>query len=55
MDAHGDKPYFLNPLIAAAQIYNVAREGEEPDMWAAQEDCRCGAQPGNALPPSHLI
>ncbi|GBF89589.1 hypothetical protein Rsub_02307 [Raphidocelis subcapitata] len=41
VDAHGERPYFLNPLAASAQLVNVALPGEEPeDMWAAEEDCR---------------
>jgi hypothetical protein len=42
VDAHGERPYFLNPLIAAAQLINVARPGEEPAIWEAEEDCRWG-------------
>jgi hypothetical protein len=42
VDAHGERPAFYNPLIAACQLINVAREGEEPDMWTAKEDCRWG-------------
>jgi len=28
----------MNPVLAASQIINVARKGEEPPMWDAQED-----------------
>lgn len=40
VDAHGDRPYFLNPVVAACQIVNVAKAGEEPDLMSAQDDCR---------------
>ncbi|KAI8474441.1 MAG: hypothetical protein J3K34DRAFT_407807 [Monoraphidium minutum] len=40
VDAHGECPSFYNPIIAACQLINVARQGEEPDMWGAKEDAR---------------
>lgn len=44
VDVKCEHPYFLNPLLAACQLVNVARPGEEPkDLYAAQEDCRWGA------------
>ena len=56
VDAHGERPFFLNPLVAAAQVINVARPGEEPDIWAAEEDCRllspALAGPGGAPVPA---
>eukprot|EP00877_Chromochloris_zofingiensis_P008386 jgi/Chrzof1/3800/Cz13g09090.t1 len=33
-------PSFMNPVLAACQLVNVAAEGEQPDMWAATEDMR---------------
>jgi hypothetical protein len=33
-------PYMLLPLLAAAQIANASRPGEEPDMMSATEDLR---------------
>jgi hypothetical protein len=33
-------PYMLLPLLAAAQIANASKPGEEPDMMSAQEDLR---------------
>lgn len=41
MDAHGETPYYFNPLAAAAQLVNVSRPGEEPPLWEPYEDCRC--------------
>jgi hypothetical protein len=40
VDAHCEQPYFLNPVLAACQLVNVAKEGEQPDIWDAPEDCR---------------
>lgn len=41
VDVHCEHPYFLNPLLAACQLVNVARPGEAPsDLYAAEEDCR---------------
>lgn len=41
VDVSCDYPYFLNPLLAACQLVNVSKPGEEPqDLYAAQEDCR---------------
>jgi hypothetical protein len=40
VDAHGARPYFLNPLIAAAQIMNVSKPEDAPPIWEAREDCR---------------
>ncbi len=40
VDAHGERPYFLNPLIAATQLFNVSLPGQEPGLWDATEDCR---------------
>ena len=34
------QPYMLVPLLAAAQIANCSRPGEEPDMMSATEDLR---------------
>jgi hypothetical protein len=57
-------PYMLLPLLAAAQIANAARPGEEPDMMSATEDlrlwdpslvadCSAGAAPpSSSSPPS---
>jgi len=41
VDAHCERPYFLNPLCAAAQLMNVSLPGQEPDIWDVKEDCRC--------------
>jgi hypothetical protein len=35
--------------MAACQRVNVSRDGEQPDLWAAPEDCRLLA-PGLAAP-----
>jgi len=40
VQSHGDHPYFLNPVMASCQLVNVSREGEEPGLWDASEDCR---------------
>lgn len=31
---------FLNPVLASCQLVHVARPGEEPDVWEAEEDMR---------------
>jgi len=41
VSAHGDNPHFLNPVMPACQLVNISRKGEEPDLWTAEEDCRC--------------
>jgi hypothetical protein len=44
VDARGKLPYFMNPVLAACQLANVSRAGEEPqDPWEAQEDLRLWA------------
>ncbi|KAI8472299.1 MAG: hypothetical protein J3K34DRAFT_414799 [Monoraphidium minutum] len=41
VDVKCEHPYFLNPLLAACQLVNVSRPGEEPkDLYEAKEDCR---------------
>ena len=37
---HRHHRYFMNPVMAACQLVNVSRVGEEPDLWNADEDCR---------------
>lgn len=36
----GQQPFILAPLIAAAQVVNVAPRGQEPDLLAPVEDLR---------------
>jgi hypothetical protein len=44
VDARAPLPYFMNPLLAACQLANASREGEEPrDPWAAEEDLKLWA------------
>jgi hypothetical protein len=39
VDARGAFPYFMNPVLAASQLVNVSRRGQEPeDPWEARED-----------------
>lgn len=38
--SNGQIAGFLNPVLASCQLVHVARPGEEPDMWEAQEDMR---------------
>ncbi|GBF98235.1 hypothetical protein Rsub_11055 [Raphidocelis subcapitata] len=41
VDVFCEHPHFLNPLLAACQLVNVSKPGEEPeDVTATQEDCR---------------
>jgi hypothetical protein len=28
----------MNPVLAACQLINVSREGEQPGLWDARED-----------------
>jgi hypothetical protein len=30
----------MNPVLAACQLVNVSKPGEEPGLWDAPEDCR---------------
>lgn len=36
----GKRPHILAPLIAAAQVVNVAQPGQQPDLRAPHEDMR---------------
>lgn len=36
--AEGEPQHFLFPVLAAAQLINVSRPGQEPDLLAAHED-----------------
>eukprot|EP00879_Flechtneria_rotunda_P006722 GHRR01007062.1.p1 GENE.GHRR01007062.1~~GHRR01007062.1.p1 ORF type:complete len:368 (+),score=129.92 GHRR01007062.1:238-1341(+) len=38
--SNGQIAGFLNPVLASCQLVNVSVPGQEPDMWAAQEDMR---------------
>lgn len=38
--SNGQIAGFLNPVLASCQLVNVARPGEEPGVWDAQEDMR---------------
>lgn len=38
--SNGQIAGFLNPVLASCQLVNVARPGEEPSVWDAQEDMR---------------
>jgi hypothetical protein len=38
LDTAGPSPHILAPLIAAAQVVNVSKPGQEPDMLEAEED-----------------
>lgn len=38
--SNGQIAGFLNPVLASCQLVHVARPGEEPDVWEAQEDMR---------------
>lgn len=40
VDAYAELPYFMNPLLAACQMVNVAQPGCEPPLAQAQEDMR---------------
>jgi hypothetical protein len=40
VDAYAELPYFMNPLLAACQMVNVAQPGSEPPLHQAQEDMR---------------
>jgi hypothetical protein len=40
VDVYAPLPYFMNPILAACQLINVAKDGEQPDMAAATEDMR---------------
>jgi hypothetical protein len=42
LEPHGASPHVFAPLIAAAQVVNVARPGSEPvDLCCVQEDMTC--------------
>jgi hypothetical protein len=30
----------MNPVMAACQLVNISRPGEEPGVWDATDDCR---------------
>eukprot|EP00882_Tetradesmus_deserticola_P027925 GHRQ01031071.1.p1 GENE.GHRQ01031071.1~~GHRQ01031071.1.p1 ORF type:complete len:145 (-),score=73.64 GHRQ01031071.1:71-505(-) len=38
LDTSGSCPHILAPLIAAAQVVNVSKPGQEPSMLDAEED-----------------
>lgn len=40
VDVSAPLPYFMNPVLAACQLVNIAKDGEQPDIWSAQEDMR---------------
>jgi hypothetical protein len=40
VNVSGQQPSILAPLIAAAQVVNVAPRGQQPDLLAAVEDMR---------------
>lgn len=40
VNVSGQQPFILAPLIAAAQVVNVAPRGQEPDLLAPVEDLR---------------
>jgi hypothetical protein len=40
VDIYAKLPYFMNPVLAACQIVNVARPGSEPSLTEAGEDMR---------------
>lgn len=40
VDAYAPLPYFMNPLLAACQLVNVAKPGQAPPLAEAQEDMR---------------
>lgn len=40
VDIYAKLPYFMNPVLAACQLVNVARPGDEPLLTEAQEDMR---------------
>jgi len=40
VDVYAPLPYFMNPVLAACQLVNVSKEGEQPALTAAQEDLR---------------
>lgn len=40
VDIYAKLPYFMNPVLAACQLVNVARPGDEPELTEAQEDMR---------------
>jgi hypothetical protein len=54
VSARSEPRYFMNPVLAACQLVNVSRPGEEPGMWDAKEDVRLmlpGATVGGAGGP----
>lgn len=40
VDIYAKLPYFMNPVLAACQLVNVAQPGEEPKLTEATEDMR---------------
>jgi hypothetical protein len=40
VDIYAKLPYFMNPVLAACQIVNVAVPGSEPSLTEAGEDMR---------------
>lgn len=40
VDIYAKLPYFMNPVLAACQLVNVAQPGSEPQLTEAQEDMR---------------
>lgn len=40
VDIYARLPYFMNPVLAACQMVNVAKPGEEPQLTEATEDMR---------------
>lgn len=40
VDITAKLPYFMNPMLAACQLVNVAQPGSEPPLAEAQEDMR---------------
>ena len=40
VDVYAPLPYFMNPVLAACQLVNVSKEGEQPALTDAQEDLR---------------
>lgn len=45
VDIYAKLPYFMNPMLAACQLVNVAEPGSEPKLSEAQEDMRLFAAP----------
>ena len=55
VEADGTPRYFMNPVLAACQLVNVALPGQDPDIWDCREDVRlllpaCADKDGRPLP-----